>query len=86
MINNTLDLLGHRNRWAVATVLAYLMALSAMLIATLLAQVAGHFQGRGWAEIAVSAGAPLIGMALTQYAPPPERLRITLFSAGLYCF
>ena len=25
-------------------------------------------------------------MALTQYAPPPERLRINIASAGLYCF
>ena len=86
MTNDLLDLLGHRNRWAVSTVLAYLMALSAMLIATLLAQVACNFQGRRWAEIAASAGAPLIGIALTQYAPPQDRLRIAIASAGLYCF
>ena len=86
MTNDLLDLLGPRNRRSVATVLAYLIALSALLMATLLAQVAGNFQGRGSAEIAASAGAPLIGMALTQYAPSQERLRIAIASAGHYCF
>ena len=85
MINNTLDLFGHRNRWVVATVLAYFVALSAMLIATLLAQVAGTFELRGWAEITASAGGPIVGIALAQYAPPPVRWRIAVASTALYC-
>ena len=85
MINNTLDLLGHRNRWAVATVLAYLIALSALLTAIMLAQVVGIFELRGWAEMTASAGGPIVGIALAQYAPPPVRWRIAVASTALYC-
>ena len=86
MNHELLDLLGHRHRWAVATVLGYLLALSVLMIAALLAQVADIFEPRALANIAATAGAPILGIALTKYAPQPDRLRVAITSAVVYCF
>ena len=84
MINDALDLLGHRNRWAVATAGISLMGFSALAFATLVAEAWGYADLRIPTETMACAFGPFIGLFLINKVSQTDRPRFFISSVLIY--
>ena len=84
MINDALDLLGHRNRWAIATVGISLIGFSALVFATLIAEALGYADLRIPTETMTCAFGPFIGLFLVNKVASADRWRFLIASVLIY--
>ena len=84
MIKPALDLLGHRNRRAVATVVMYLIGFAVLAFCTLVAEAIGYNGLRLITEIFAFAGGPLLGLLVILHSPPIDKWRTATAGGALY--